>query len=516
MKEISLSTSYSTEKNAVSFAQVKQWVKTGEIFKHLFRYDQATLQAYDLQLIPKPFALALLVQLLSRNKSVLIDQKGVAKEVSVSLLLKLFCNLLKDFFSKNRFLKQICQKIKELEETDFQKNKLRISGRPVYLRTDMLFGLGSGGSVGHIAGVLNHLQNPIFLTSDLIPTVNPEVEIHRIIPQNGFPDFKELPALHYNQVFYNEAERLIRDQTISFFYQRYSLHNFAGIQLANEHRVPLVLEYNGSEIWVSRHWASPLKRGEIANRIESLCLLRADLIVVVSTALKNELVSRGISPSKILVNPNGVDPERYQPMNGQDTKDRYHLEGKLVLGFIGTFGKWHGAEVLAEAFRRLLTKFPSYRECVRLLFIGNGPTMPQVKEILSQHEEYCVFTGTIPQAQGPAHLASCDILISPHIPNPDGTPFFGSPTKLFEYMAMGKGIVASDLDQIAEILKHDETAFLTKPADPDSLMMGLKALIDDEPKRIRLGKAARKEVVLKYTWKAHTQKIMDKLKELSL
>jgi glycosyltransferase involved in cell wall biosynthesis len=128
-------------------------------------------------------------------------------------------------------------------------------------------------------------------------------------------------------------------------------------------------------------------------------------------------------------------------------------------------------------------------------------------------KESCVLTGLIPQEEGSEHLAACDILVASHKPNPDGTPFFGSPTKLFEYMAMGKGIVASNLNQIGEVLKHDHTAWLVKPGDVESLMEGLKILIDDRVRRERLGQAARNEVVAKYTWKEHTRKIIETLKE---
>jgi glycosyltransferase involved in cell wall biosynthesis len=147
--------------------------------------------------------------------------------------------------------------------------------------------------------------------------------------------------------------------------------------------------------------------------------------------------------------------------------------------------------------------------------IGDGIMMPEVKARLKKLEvgESATLTGLIPQEEGPSHLAACDILVASHVPNRDGTPFFGSPTKLFEYMAMGKGIVASDLNQIGEVLKHDYTAWLVKPGDIDSLMIGLKTLIDDEPRRVKLGKAAREEVIAKYTWREHTRKIIEKLKE---
>ena len=147
--------------------------------------------------------------------------------------------------------------------------------------------------------------------------------------------------------------------------------------------------------------------------------------------------------------------------------------------------------------------------------VGDGVTMPQVKNEIEffRIADNVIFTGMVPQEEGPKYLAACDILVSPHVPNSDGTPFFGSPTKLFEYMAMGKGIVASDLDQIGEVLQHDHTARLVKPGDAESLMHGLKSLIDNPETRKRLGEAARREVVAKYTWKEHTRKIIEKLKE---
>jgi glycosyltransferase involved in cell wall biosynthesis len=186
-----------------------------------------------------------------------------------------------------------------------------------------------------------------------------------------------------------------------------------------------------------------------------------------------------------------------------------------VIGFIGTFGKWHGAEVLAKAFGLLLRDFPGYRQEVRLLMIGDGATLPSVKENLRDFgaTEYAILTGLVPQEKGPEYLAACDILVASHKPNPDGTAFFGSPTKLFEYMAMGKGIVASDLDQIGEILKHGQTAWLVQSGNAESLMRGLKQLVDDPVLRERLGGAARQEVVSKYTWKEHTARIADKLRE---
>jgi len=219
--------------------------------------------------------------------------------------------------------------------------------------------------------------------------------------------------------------------------------------------------------------------------------------------MKNQLSSYGIPENKILVNPNGVDPDRYSPdIDGLAVRKQFVLSGKVVIGFIGTFGPWHGAKTLADAFCRLLQSFPEYKNSVRLLMIGDGPTMPKVRAILANRaaDMEWVLTGSVPQDDGPRYLAAADILVAPHVPNPDGSEFFGSPTKLFEYMAMGRGIVASNLNQIGEVLRNRTTALLVKPGDSQELMHALKALIDDPGYARSLGIAARKEVLANYTW----------------
>jgi glycosyltransferase involved in cell wall biosynthesis len=121
---------------------------------------------------------------------------------------------------------------------------------------------------------------------------------------------------------------------------------------------------------------------------------------------------------------------------------------------------------------------------------------------------------SVAQEEGANYLAACDIFLSPHIPNPDGTKFFGSPTKLFEYMGMGKAIIASDLDQIGEVLEHNKTAYLVPPGDVEALANAIAVVANDETLRIKLGENARKEVVAKYTWERHVERIFEQLNNI--
>ncbi len=194
---------------------------------------------------------------------------------------------------------------------------------------------------------------------------------------------------------------------------------------------------------------------------------------------------------------------------------RIGLEARVVVGFIGTL------RALARR-RGAGTRHPSAWSSVsrRLTSFSSATAAEWRRSERSWRARdvasYVTFTGLVPQDEAPAYLAACDILASPHVPNADGSRFFGSPTKLFEYMAMGKGIVASDLEQIGEVLTHDQTAWLVRPGDVEDLVAGIVALGSDPEMRTRLGAAARKEAVERYTWKAHVRRMLGRMEELGL
>ncbi len=509
--------------DALSYGDVKGWLRSGKLLRRIGHYTSAELRADSLLAVPKPVFAVALTRLLSRGACFVSDKQGNRQNLTALDLVRAVTNYGRDYTVRAELLRRVTQEVTALQAAlpaRPVRKTLDLAATPVYLRVDLWLGVASGGSVGHIAGVANNLDKfcgrPLLLTSDPIPTVRPEIETFVIAPPPRFWDFAELPGFHYTDFFCDKANAILKTRCVGFLYQRYGLSNYSGVKMARDLQVPLVIEYNGSDIWVSHNWSSRLKYEALSLQIEMLNLQAADLIVVISRPLRDELVERGMDAEKILVNPNGVEAERYSPaIDGAAVRARYGLHGKTVIGFIGTFGAWHGAEKLAAAFGLLLNETPELRESVRLLLIGDGVKRAEVEAELQKYNvtNESVLTGLVPQAEGPSYLAACDIFASPHVPNADGTPFFGSPTKLFEYMAMGRGIVASDLDQIGEILIHGETAFLIRPGDPEDLKRGLKVLIEDAALRDRLGAAARADALANYTWQAHTGKIIAALQE---
>ena len=107
-----------------------------------------------------------------------------------------------------------------------------------------------------------------------------------------------------------------------------------------------------------------------------------------------------------------------------------------------------------------------------------------------------------------SHLAACDVLISPHLPFEDGTPFFGSPTKLFEYMAMGRATVASNLGQIGDVLVHGESGLLHEPGSAAEFNACMDRVITDPELRRNLGLGARRRVIESYTWERNADRVI--------
>jgi glycosyltransferase involved in cell wall biosynthesis len=251
----------------------------------------------------------------------------------------------------------------------------------------------------------------------------------------------------------------------------------------------------------------------LLERYEQLNLNAATRIFVVSEVERRNLEKRGVNSDKIVINPNGVDPSTFHPgTGGTELRPKLGLTSdEVVVGFVGTFGPWHGVLVLAEAIKATPGDLH-----LRFLMVGSGSLHAEVRRMLSDDTNVrrVIFTGPVAHKEVPALLDACDILVSPHVPLTDGSEFFGSPTKLFEYMAMEKAIVASRLGQIGDVLSDGDTALLIEPGDPAELASAICRLAESPELRKHLGKKARETVIQKHTWKHNAQRVLDAYKSV--
>lgn len=367
-----------------------------------------------------------------------------------------------------------------------------------------------GGAMSHVRGLLSGLNKvaAVEVFSGRALALE-EVPVHIVPSRRRFFVFWESLMLLYNLRFAFSVWHSVRKDPPAAIYQRHRRFMVAGALLSKLLRVPLILEFNSSERWTADHW-DPSRFRSWLGLCEDLSLAVAARIVVVSEPLRQQLLAASIPDERILVNPNGVDPELFKPgSGGKQVRVQLGLTPEeIAVGFVGTFSYWHGVEVLKNAILRLRHSGAPVR--FRFLLIGDGPLRAEMREGLGDAEAdgSVIFTGPIPHQQVVSYLDACDILVSPHLPMPDGEAFFGSPTKLFEYMAMGKAIVASNLDQLAQVLQNDRSALLVQPGEPDELASAIANLASDPDLRARLGANARMAAVQQHTWVRNASRVV--------
>jgi len=410
-----------------------------------------------------------------------------------------------------------------------------LEGLGVYLRLDYWNQFHSGGSYGHTVHVMRELARR---SQDLRAIVNQIYDlpgrenIHQVeVPREGLGS-RTLDVIEANDRLYRAFRGDIERLKPAFIYERLVPGSWLGARLSAELQIPYLVEYNGSESAMRKSFGGQrdLFEPELI-RMERLAFDQATLISVVSRHVKDDLLERGVAGDRILVNPNGADPALYRPGTEAERaaiRTELGLPGdSVVVGFSGTFGAWHGVDLLAESLPRILSSDPR----VRFLLIGDGNFKHLIDAAVEKHKlaDRVIRTGSVAQRDGARYLQACDILVSPHNRHMADSPFFGSPTKVFEYMAMGAGIVASDLEQIGEVLRPALTpaqaaqgsepaaarAVLCRPGDLEEFVSAVTALVRNSSLTAALGANARAAVIEHYSWSEHVDRLFKALSRQS-
>jgi glycosyltransferase involved in cell wall biosynthesis len=234
--------------------------------------------------------------------------------------------------------------------------------------------------------------------------------------------------------------------------------------------------------------ASPSKLRRLAARDASVWR-RANGYVTITAGLKAELERRFGPRTNVAVVPDGV-----RPLDGGVRQPAEPAEG-FVIGYAGHLYPWKGVDLFVEAVAAL----PNTRG----LIVGGHdrePDLARVKDFAGQLDcaARITFTGLLPPSQVSARLQEADALV---LPNPASavSNAYTSPLKLFEYMASGRPIVASDLPSIREILTHERNALLIAPGNPQALTAAIRRLIEDRALGERIARQALEDA-REYTW----------------
>jgi glycosyltransferase involved in cell wall biosynthesis len=292
-------------------------------------------------------------------------------------------------------------------------------------------------------------------------------------------------------------------------HERFNLLALGGAWASKKLGIPFVLEVN-ADLLEQRRFKGIQERG--LRRLFAIwatrtCFNTAARIICISPHLKEHLHTKwNINEGKLTVLPCAADVEAFKPnYNSETVRKSLGLTTEPVVMWVGGFYPWHDLSLLLESFTLILKRRPD----ARLVLVGDGETRSAVEDVITRDglRHAVILTGKIAHSQVPEMLSIADVAVVPSPPITASLGGTGTPLKLFEYMAAGKAIVATALDEAAEVIKDGYNGVLVETGDVNKFAEATLRLINDPEERMRLSQNAREQAVKQYSWEHYNRSL---------
>jgi len=285
-----------------------------------------------------------------------------------------------------------------------------------------------------------------------------------------------------------------------------------GVTVKRESGLPLVFHVHSTEK------GRTLGNGSsVVSNIELRGANKADMIITVSYAMKDELIQLGFPRNKIRVSYNGVDPKKYDPASVSAEQVRkirqyYGLkDDEFMILFLGRLVGVKGVDKLIMAMPHILPKFPK----TRLVIVGVGDLQEYLVNLVKtmRLEEYVKFRfDFISEEERIIHYAACDVAVFPSLYEPFGIV-------ALEAMSMERPVVVgaagvSGMREIVVCCSEEQCGYHIDPNNPSDIAWGIMSVLESPERRKMLGKNGRKRVLSEFTWSKIAEKTADLYEQL--
>ncbi len=286
----------------------------------------------------------------------------------------------------------------------------------------------------------------------------------------------------------------------------------------------LVLELNGL---VSEDWGVEKKvpgingvlqkaQMKFEDSLEIFVAKKADAVVTVTQGIKDILIERGLDENKVNVIPNGANIDLFKPIENPTVLNRLRIKYNIndnapIIMFLGSIESYQGIEYLINGAPSVLKTIPN----TMFLIVGDGQAKDELIELTKKIgvSDKFIFTGIIPYEDVPLYINLAEVCVAPFILSRNDRIGL-SPLKVYEYLACKKPVIASNIKNVADLLKSSNSGISVKPEDSDELANSIIKLLKDELLRKEMGRNGREFVVNNYSWKRaaiKTAQIFEKL-----
>ena len=245
------------------------------------------------------------------------------------------------------------------------------------------------------------------------------------------------------------------------------------------------------------------REGGLPNRLtrglETYALERADHVTTICEGLRRDIISRGISETRVTVVPNAVDPARFGLAGEPDHKlvAELGLKGRPVLGFIGSFYAYEGLDLLLDALPLIRERAPD----VCILLVGGGPQEPRLKARVKELGigDRVIFAGRVPHDAVKNYYDLVDLLVYPRLSM--RLTELVTPLKPLEALAQGRLLIASDVGGHRELIRHGETGWLFRAGDKRALSDAVHHVLTQMDRWEQVRTSGRHFVESQRSWK---------------
>ena len=322
--------------------------------------------------------------------------------------------------------------------------------------------------------------------------------LFRLISEK-LPEFLfELAELGYNLITLSLARRLDKSK-VDFIFERYAIFAISGAFLAKRWCRPFVVEVNYTSCSSLVRERSRLLK-PLAKRLDRYIFTRATGLVAVSSYLKQHLIFEyGVAPERIVVLPNAADPEVFDMAKVNPPATLANFQGKII-GFVGGFYPWHGIDLLLQAFQLMAKRVPE----ARLLLIGDGPMLPAIRaqSVAMGLDERVILAGRVAHTDLPGYISLFHVGVMPD------SNEYGSPMKIFEYMALGKPVVVPDYGPLLDAVVDGQEGRIFPAKNVQQMAECLTMLLTDNAAHARMSAEARKKILSKHNWLSNAEAIL--------